>query len=159
MRIKIINPTTTDSFTRKNLEAGRAVAAAGSEIVSAAVESGPVSIEGHYDEAASVIGIPEEIVGECRRALAEDESGAIVLGCAGRADVAARISDEIGAPVVEGVSAAVKRVEGIVALGLGTSKVGDLAYPLAKPYSGSVGHLSADRHFTAKIAARHAAAE
>ena len=63
-------------------------------------------------------------------------------------DIAARITDDIGAPVVEGVSAAVKIIEAIVALGLGTSKRGDLAYPLIKPYSGSVGHLSADRHFT-----------
>ena len=29
MRIKIINPTTTESFTRKNLDAGLAVASVG----------------------------------------------------------------------------------------------------------------------------------
>ena len=39
-------------------------------------------------------------------------------------DIAARITDDIGAPVVEGVSAAVKIIEAIVALGLGTSKRG-----------------------------------
>ena len=99
------------------------------------------------------------IVEECRRALVEDESGAIVLGCAGMADITAKISDDIGAPVVEGVSSAVKLVEGIVALGLGTSKLGDLAYPLSKPYSGSVGHLSADRHFAPDTGARRSAAE
>ena len=60
MRIKIINPTTTEAFTRKNYEAGCMVAAAGTEVISSAVESGPVSIEGHYDEAACVIGILEE---------------------------------------------------------------------------------------------------
>ena len=259
MRIKIINPTTTEAFTRKNYEAGCMVAAAGTEVISSAVESGPVSIEGHYDEAACVIGILEEIhkgeregvdgyviacfgdpgvlaareaargpvigiaeaamhvasivatgfsvvttlartkiiaehlvkihgfegqcrriratdlevlaledtasdsyriiVEECRRALVEDESGAIVLGCAGMADITANISQDIGAPVVEGVSSAVKLVEGIVALGLGTSKLGDLAYPLSKPYSGSVGHLSADRHFASHTRARRSAAE
>ena len=259
MRIKIINPTTTESFTRKNHEAGCMVAATGTEVISAAVESGPVSIEGHYDEAACVVGILEEIhkgeregidgyviacfgdpgvlaareaargpvigiaeasmhvasivatgfsvvttlarskiivehlvrihgfesqcrkiratdlevlaledtgsdayriiVEECRRALAEDESGAILLGCAGMADIAAQISEDIGAPVIEGVSAGVKIVEGIVALGLGTSKVGDLAYPLSKPYSGSVGHLSADCHFAPETSARRSAAE
>ena len=259
MRIKIINPTTTESFTRKNHEAGCMVAAPGTEVISAAVESGPVSIEGHYDEAACVVGILEEIhkgeregidgyviacfgdpgvlaareaargpvigiaeasmhvasivatgfsvvttlarskiivehlvrihgfesqcrkiratdlevlaledtgsdayriiVEECRRALAEDESGAILLGCAGMADIAAQISEDIGAPVIEGVSAGVKIVEGIVALGLGTSKVGDLAYPLSKSYSGSVGHLSADRHFAPETSARRSAAE
>ena len=70
-----------------------------------------------------------------------------------------KISDDIGAPVIEGVSAAVKIVESIVALGLGTSKVGDLAYPLSKPYSGSVGHLSADRHFAPEAGAHRSAAE
>jgi allantoin racemase len=76
------------------------------------------------------------IVEQCRRALIEDRSEAIVLGCAGMADLSHRISREIGAPVVEGVTAAVKLVEGLVTLGLGTSKIGDLALPPAKPYSG-----------------------
>lgn len=78
------------------------------------------------------------IVEECRRALAEDRSGAIVLGCAGMADLCAQISREIGAPVIDGVSAAVKLVEGLVTLSLHTSKVGDLAFPIAKPYTGSM---------------------
>src|SRR5690606_10990603 len=83
-----------------------------------------------------------KIVEECRRALDEDEAGAIVLGCAGMADLAARISDEIGAPVVEGVSDATKLVEALVSLKLGTSKVGDFAYPMAKPYTGIVAHFA-----------------
>jgi len=83
-----------------------------------------------------------DIVEECRRAVAEDEVGAIVLGCAGMADLAEHIQNEIGVPVVEGVTAATKMVEAIAGLGLGTSKVGDLAWPLAKPMSGSVGHLA-----------------
>lgn len=76
------------------------------------------------------------VVEECRRALAEDRSGAIVLGCAGMADLCERISREIGAPVIDGVAAAVKLVEALVTLKLGTSKVGDLAAPLPKPYAG-----------------------
>ncbi|MGE0241282.1 MAG: aspartate/glutamate racemase family protein [Parvibaculaceae bacterium] len=241
MRIEIINPTTTEAFAAKNLAAARRVAAPGTEIVSASVKSGPASIESHYDEAVSTIGILEEIhrgestgidgyviacfgdpgylaareiakgpvigiaeaafhlasiiatrfsvvttlartkiicehlllvhgfahqcrrvrasglevlaleetgtdacgdiVEECRRAVAEDEIGAIVLGCAGMADLADHIQAAVGVPVIEGVSAATKLVEGIVALRLGTSKVGDLAYPLPKPLSGSVKHL------------------
>ena len=241
MRIAIINPTTTTAFAEKNLAAARRVAAAGTEILSVTVSSGPVSIESHYDEAVSTIGILEEIhngetagvdgyviacfgdpgylaareiaagpvigiaeaafhvasivatrfsvvttlartkiicehllqvhgfehqcrrvrasglevlaleetgmaaardiVEECRRAVAEDEAGAIVLGCAGMADLADHIQQEIGVPVIEGVSAATKLAESIVALRLGTSKVGDLAYPLPKKLSGSVKHL------------------
>ena len=76
------------------------------------------------------------ITAECRRALAEDGSGAIVLGCAGMADLASAIGRTIGAPVVEGVGAAVKQVEMLVALGLRTSKLGDLAAPLPKAYTG-----------------------
>jgi allantoin racemase len=76
------------------------------------------------------------ITEQCRRALDEDGSGAIVLGCAGMADLCNDIARAIGAPVVEGVGAAVKTVEGLVALGLRTSKKGDLARPLPKSYAG-----------------------
>jgi allantoin racemase len=72
------------------------------------------------------------ILAECRRALAEDRSGAIVLGCAGMADLCSDLSRELGVPVIDGVAAAVKLVEALVGLGLKTSKVGDLAYPLPK---------------------------
>jgi allantoin racemase len=68
----------------------------------------------------------------------EDRCGAIVLGCGGMADLAAHLSQELGIPVIEGVSVAVKLVEVLVSLGLGTSKVGDLAYPTSKSYPGMV---------------------
>jgi allantoin racemase len=45
-------------------------------------------------------------------------------------------------PVIDGVSAAVKMVESLVALGFGTSKHGDLDYPLEKPLSGAFQHLN-----------------
>lgn len=54
------------------------------------------------------------------------------------ADLSAQITQEIGAPVIDGVSATVKFVEALVSLGLGTSKVGDLAFPIAKPYTGAL---------------------
>jgi allantoin racemase len=72
------------------------------------------------------------ILAECRRALAEDRSGAIVLGCAGMADLCSDLSRELDVPVIDGVAAAVKLVEALVGLGLKTSKVGDLAWPLPK---------------------------
>jgi allantoin racemase len=43
---------------------------------------------------------------------------------------------ELGVPVIDGVAAAVKLAEALVALGLRTSKLGDLAAPLAKPMAG-----------------------
>lgn len=242
MHIKVINPNTTASMTRKIGEAARAVAAPGTEIIACNPATGPASIEGHYDEAVSVIGLLEEVrqgeaegidgyviacfgdpgllaarevargpvlgiaeaamhaasliatgfsivttlartrviaqhlvetygmtrfcrniratdlavldlekegsdarrivAEECRRALVEDHAGAIVLGCAGMTDLAEEIQRDIGAPVIDGVAAAVKFVEALVSLRLGTSKIGDLAFPLPKPYTGPLQHLS-----------------
>jgi allantoin racemase len=78
------------------------------------------------------------ILDECRRALEEDGSDAIVLGCAGMAELCAEIEDALGAPVVEGVTAAVKWVEALVTLRLATAKRGDYARPLAKRYDGAL---------------------
>jgi allantoin racemase len=85
------------------------------------------------------------IAAECRLALEEDGSGAIVLGCGGMADLAASLQDELGVPVIDGVSVAVKIVEGLVACGLGTSKRGDLAPPIPKPFLGAFAHLGSER--------------
>jgi allantoin racemase len=71
---------------------------------------------------------------EVEAALAEDRAGAIVLGCAGMANLASELSIEHGIPVIEGVSAAVKLVESLVALGLRTSKAGGWASPRPKAY-------------------------
>lgn len=237
MKIKVINPNTTASMTEKIGKTARAVAAVGTQIIACNPASGPVSIEGHYDEAVSLVGLLEEIkkgeaegtdgyviacfgdpgllaarelarspvIGiaeaamhtasfiatgfsivttlsrtriiaqhlvenygmsrfcrniravdlpvlelevassnareiitqECRQALIQDRSGAIVLGCSGMADLATQISQEIDAPVIDGVSAAVKLIEALVGLRLGTSKVGDLAFPITKSYTGT----------------------
>ncbi|MBV9656442.1 MAG: aspartate/glutamate racemase family protein [Acetobacteraceae bacterium] len=242
MRVKIINPNTTASMTETIATAARAVAAPGTEIIAATSPAGPASIEGHYDEAVSVIGLLQEvrrgeaegadayviacfgdpgllacreiargpvlgvaeaamhaasmiatgfsvvttlartriitehlvrtygmahvcrrvratelpvlelenpasdarrlITAECQRAIEEDGSGAIVLGCAGMADLAEHIAETIGVPVIDGVAAAVKLAEALVGLGLGTSKKGDLAFPLAKPYTGALSDMA-----------------
>jgi allantoin racemase len=84
----------------------------------------------------------ERLYRECRRALDEDGSGAVVLGCAGMADLARDLSERLGAPVVESVSAAVKLAEALVSLRLLTSKTGDLAYPLGKTYRGYLSGLA-----------------
>ena len=71
-----------------------------------------------------------------RLALQRDRSGAIVLGCAGMADLCARLQAALGVPVVDGVAAGVKLAEALVGMGLGTSKHGDYAAPLPKHYVG-----------------------
>ena len=242
MRIKVINPNSTASMTAVIAAAARAAASPGTEILAATSPSGPASIEGHYDEAVSVVGLLEEIrsgerdgcdgyvvacfgdpgllaareaargpvlgiaeaamhaasflstgfsvvttlgrtriiaehllraygmehhcrrvratelavlelddpasdarariLGECRRALDEDGSGAIVLGCAGMADLAADLGRELGVPVIDGVGIAVRFVEALVGLGLRTSKRGDLAAPIAKPFAGAMAGMA-----------------
>ena len=57
---------------------------------------------------------------------ADDRAEAIVLGCAGMADLAAELSVRHGLPVVDGVAAAVMLVESLARLGLRTSKQGGL---------------------------------
>ncbi|WP_250472177.1 aspartate/glutamate racemase family protein [Caballeronia sp. GAFFF1] len=236
MRIKLINPNTTQRMTESMARCAREVAAPGTEIVAVSPTMGPPSIEGYYDEAVAslgllaeveagerqgfdgyviacfgdpalyaarelargpVIGIAEAamhaasviapgfsvvttlrrtcgmawhlaerygmtrfcknvratdvavleldepgsaarqtIIDECRRALDEDGSDAIVLGCAGMAEFCREVEDAIGAPVVEGVTAAVKWAEALIALKLNTAKRGDFARPLAKRYDG-----------------------
>ena len=79
---------------------------------------------------------------EIARALEDDHAEAIVLGCAGMADLAASLSAEFGVPVIDGVAAAVVLAEGLAAIGLRTSKRGGFAKPLAKTYSGLFGQFS-----------------
>jgi allantoin racemase len=80
--------------------------------------------------------VQQKIAHECRLALAEDGVGAIVLGCAGMADLCQELTRELGVPVIDGVTAAVKLAEALVGLGLRTSKQGDYATPAHKHYSG-----------------------
>ena len=236
MRIRVINPNTTASMTAKIAEAARAAASPGTVIEACNPQDGPVSIEGHYDEAhalpglldlvragdaagidgfviacaddpglaaarevarAPVLGITEaaikmaSVVGDgfsivttvsraipsfralarrycaehvlcsvraadiavldledptsgaaekvrCTvlRAAREDGAEAIVLGCAGMADLPRWLSDETGIPVIDGVAAATRLMEAVCGLGLRTCKTGSLAFPFAKPFRG-----------------------
>ncbi|HTF73492.1 MAG TPA: aspartate/glutamate racemase family protein [Bradyrhizobium sp.] len=70
-------------------------------------------------------------------ALALDKGAeAIVLGCAGMADLALTLSQRFGVPVIDGVAAAVKQAEALVGLKLTTSRRGSYASPAAKSYAG-----------------------
>ncbi|PUE46465.1 Asp/Glu/hydantoin racemase [Limnohabitans sp. 2KL-1] len=82
------------------------------------------------------------ILDECKTALIQDGSAAIVLGCAGMTDLCNRLSEDLGVPVIDGVTSAVLMVESLVRLGLSTSKKGDYALPLPKPYTGKLCHLA-----------------
>lgn len=238
MHIRIINPNTTRAMTDTIGAAAENVAAPGTRITATQPASGPVSIESHFDEAVSAVGVAEEVlagersedtvdayviacfgdpgllaareltrapvigiaeaafhvatmistrfsivttlgrtgiiaehllenygfshhcrrvraaeipvldleenadvavqrlVEECRRAKEEDNIGAIVLGCGGMADLTDYLTEAVGLPIIEGVTAAVKLAEALVGLNLGTSKHGDLAFPRPKPFTG-----------------------
>lgn len=236
MRIKLINPNTTNAMTLGVIRVAEEVASHGTQINGVTSRSGAVSIEGHFDEAMSVIGIVDEILddpgadayiiacfgdpgllaareitdapvigiaeaamhaatfiatgfsvvttlertriiaehlvrnygmndycrrvratdipvleledpksdcrnlilAECEKAISEDKSGAIVLGCAGMMGLTTFLEGRLGVPVIDGVAAAVKFAEALVGLGLKTSKRGDLAFPLQKPYLGKL---------------------
>lgn len=243
MKLLVVNPNTSASMTTRIGAAARAVAAPDTRIVAVNPSSGPVSIEGYFDEAFAVPGMLEEIVkgeaegvdaaiiacfddtgleaarccvsapvigigeaafhvasflahrfsvvttlsrsiapietnlmkygldrrcakvracevpvlaledpasgareklsAEIEEAKRRDGAEAIVLGCAGMADLAASMSREHGLPVIDGVAAAVKLAEALVALGHSTSKRGAYASPLPKPFAGLFAHIGA----------------
>lgn len=236
MKLLVINPNTSVPMTEGIAAAARAVAAPGTQVVARCPSFGPVSIEGHFEDAFGAAGVAEQAMlaagegfdaaviacfgdpgldaarealpgpvlgiaeaafhaaamlatgfsvvttmtrtcviaerlvqrygfehacrgihgtdipvlalescGEdtvaqietaARDALARDRSEAIVLGCAGMAALCARLQQRLGVPVVDGVAAAVKFSEALVALGWRTSKRGDYAPPLPKRFTG-----------------------
>ncbi|KPW44933.1 aspartate/glutamate racemase family protein [Pseudomonas syringae group genomosp. 3] len=242
MRIQVINPNTSEAMTRKIGLAAQAVARPGTQIIACSPADGPVSIEGHFDEAIATLGVLEEVrkgreqqvdahiiacfgdpgllaareyarapvIGiaeaafhmaslistrfavvttltrtriiaehllqrygfselctsvrcidlpvlaleesgpelietmaeQARIARDQEGAGAIVLGCGGMADLARQLSEAIRLPVIDGVAAAVKLAESLVELGLSTSKHGDLADPVGKPFKGRFAYLS-----------------
>jgi allantoin racemase len=76
------------------------------------------------------------ITEEAKRAIEEDRAEVIVLGCGGMAGLDRAIRDATSAPVVDGVSAAVKLAESLVSLGLSTSKLRRYAPPRPKRVEG-----------------------
>ena len=79
---------------------------------------------------------------EISAALRDDRAEAIVLGCAGMADLTASLRQEFGVPVVDGVAAAVKQAESLIAQGLSTAKRGAYATPVTKTYHGDLARFS-----------------
>lgn len=85
------------------------------------------------DEASGALA---KIRAEIEAAKAQDHCEAIVLGCAGMADLAASLTGDHGLPVIDGVAAAVAFAEALARLGLKTSRLGGYASPRPKPYAG-----------------------
>jgi allantoin racemase len=75
----------------------------------------------------------EPVIAEAHRAILEDHAEAIILGCAGLQPLVEPLSLTLGVPVIEGVAAAVKLVEALLAMRLATSKRGAWGYPLQPP--------------------------
>ncbi len=97
------------------------------------VHAADVPVLALEDASSGAVGELRATVGN---ALEDPQVGAIVLGCAGMAELARCLSEEFGVPVIDPVGAAVKQCEALVGLGLKTTKRGAYAPPLAKRYDG-----------------------
>src|SRR5690554_5068059 len=78
MRLRLINPNTTAGMTATIGEAARRVAAPGTDIVATQPEHGPVSIESHFDEAISAVGVAEQVLAGER-----EGTDAYIIACFG----------------------------------------------------------------------------
>lgn len=81
-----------------------------------------------YDE-DSEEAVYRSILSEAKEAIASDHAEAIVLGCAGLTDFVEPLTCELNIPVIDGVTMAVKLAEGLVTLGLCTSKQSSFGFP------------------------------
>ncbi len=99
------------------------------------VRAADVPVLALEDRSSDAVG---KIEREIAAALDQDGAEAIVLGCAGMADLAAELAHKFGVPVIDGVTAAVKLIEALAGLGLRTSKTGAYAAPLPKTYRGAM---------------------
>ena len=85
----------------------------------------------------------ERLLSEARAAIREDGVDAIVLGCAGMAELCDWLTKEAGVPVIDGVTAAVKLAEALAGGGFRTSKAGAYAFPRDKSADLSPSHCAA----------------
>jgi allantoin racemase len=79
--------------------------------------------------ASGSLHLLDEVASEARAALDEDRAEAIVLGCAGLTDLVTPLHELLGVPVIDGVLAGVTMVEGLLAMGLATSRRATFATP------------------------------
>ena len=74
----------------------------------------------------------ERVRDEIDRARVEDGCEAVLLGCAGMADLTQWLTEQTGMPVIDGVVAATKMLEALIGAGWKTSKIGAYARPRTK---------------------------
>ena len=74
----------------------------------------------------------EKIEEEILKSVEEDNCEAIILGCAGMADLTMKLSKKCKIPVVDGVLCAIKMAESLVGAQLLTSKINSYSYPILK---------------------------
>ena len=109
MRIRLINPNTTASMTATIAEAARAIAAPGTEISAVTSQAGAVSIEGHYDEAMSIVGLVDIAINQ------DPDADAYVIACFG--DPGLLAAREIAKGPVLGIAEAAMHAASFVATG------------------------------------------
>ena len=97
-----------------------------------------LDLESNSEEA--ILSIKKQL----ERALAEDGAEGIILGWAGMVDLSRTVTSQYHMPVIDGVGAAIKLVEGLPTLGLPTSSLGGYASPPEKSYSGVLARYSPD---------------
>lgn len=76
----------------------------------------------------------QKLLTAAREAVCEDFAEAVILGCAGMSGFADMVAREIGVPVLDTVTAAVKVAEALVDMKLKTSKRNTYALPTQKRY-------------------------
>jgi allantoin racemase len=99
----------------------------------ASVRSSGLSVLQLEDDPEAAV---KAIVREAEIAVRDDRAEVICLGCGGMAGLDDAVREATGVPVVDGVTAAVKLAESLVALGLSTSKVRTYARPRPKRVAG-----------------------
>jgi allantoin racemase len=118
-----VQPMLEDVVRRYGLD-GRCASVRGTRLAVLDIERDP--------EAAT-----REILAESRLAISEDGAEAILLGCAGMGPLERAARAELdGVPVIDGVAAAVKMLEGVVGLGLRTSRRAAFQVPGPKEVKG-----------------------
>ncbi len=110
MKIKLINPNTTQRMTEAMGRCAREVANAGTAVVAVSPTMGPPSIESHYDDALAVPGLLAEIAAGER-----DGFDGYVIACFG--DPGLYAAREIARGPVIGIAEAAMHAASVLAPG------------------------------------------
>lgn len=95
----------------------------------------PVSEQGSHNPDTTVA-----IIETGRRMVAEHGAEALILACGGMADVAVRVSEEVGVPVCDGVAFGTMLAYSLWSCGLRTGKSGAYGWPEPIAYTGMPGY-------------------